>query len=161
MTADCRGDIDCDSGACSEEGRCVPVNPTGASLPTHGWMASASATFAGDTQPFRAVDGDLASHWTSGVGQRHGGWFQVDMLKPLPFFRIDLICASNGDYPRSLRVFTSEDGHTFTPITGIVGGEPHLHLDFGGPRIARYIRLETQQDTDSSWWRIDELRVLQ
>lgn len=161
LTSDCNADTDCESGACSDEGRCVPASATGASLPSQGWIASASATFSGATQPFRAIDDDLASHWTSGVGQLPGHWFLVDMLEPLPFFRIDLICASNGDHARSIRVLTSEDGQTFTPITGTVGGEPHLHLDFGGPRIARYIKLETQQDAEGSWWRIDEMRVLQ
>lgn len=160
LTEDCNADDDCASGACNDEGRCVPASATGQSLPSKGWIASASATFSGDTQPFRAIDGDTGTHWTSGVGQLPGQWFQVDMLGPVSFFRIDLICASNGDYPRSIRVLTSEDGQTFTPITGAVGGEQHLHLDFGGARIARYIKLETQQDAGGLWWRIDEMRVL-
>jgi hypothetical protein len=29
------------------------------------------------------------------------------------------------------------------------------------PELARYLKLELEQDTGGTWWRIDELRVLQ
>ena len=83
------------------------------------------------------------------------------MLKAVPFFRIDLICTSNGDYLRSVRVLLSEDGQSFTPATGALAGEPTLHLDLGKAHIARYVRIEAQQEGGGLWWRIDELRVLQ
>jgi hypothetical protein len=161
LTRDCDVDADCQSGACNEDRRCVPASATNQTLSTNGWLASASATFSGDTQPFRAIDGFMDTHWTNGAGQLPGMWFQIDMLKPVAFFRIDLLCTSNGDFPRSVRVLTSEDGQTFTPITGALGGEQNMHLDFGDAQIARYIRLETQQDSGGLWWRIDELRVIQ
>ena len=160
LTQDCKVAADCQSGACSD-GRCVPASPTNMTLPRNGWIASAAATFSAETIPQRAIDGNNDTLWTSGVSQVPGLWFQVDMQRLTAFFRIDLICVSNGDYPRSIRVLISDDGQTFTPITGTIAGEPNLHLDFGKARVARYIKLETQQDTGGLWWRIDEMRVIQ
>ena len=156
----CAVAADCQSGACADK-RCVPMNPSGAALPVAGWHASASASFNQTTFPDRALDGDQGTHWTSGVGQNQGMWFEVDMLKAQPFFTIELICSSNDDYPRSIRALTSEDGQTFTAVTGTIAGSKALRFDFPTARIARYLKLELQQDTGGLWWRIDELRVLQ
>jgi hypothetical protein len=160
LTRVCNVDADCASGACGD-GRCVPPSFSNQALPTAGWLASASHIFSGDTPPQKAIDGDGGTHWTNGTGQLPGMWFQIDMREERPFFRVDMICTSNDDWPRSVRVLISADGQTFTPITGSVAGENSLHLDFGKARIARYIRFETQQDGANMWWRIDELRVLQ
>jgi hypothetical protein len=159
LTRDCNVALDCESGACGD-GRCVPASFTNQALPTNGWLATASHTFSPDTTPQKAIDGNGGTHWTNGTGQLPGMWFQVDMLEPTPFFRVDMVCTSNDDYPRSLRVLVSDDGQSFTPITGAIAGEPTMHLDFGKARIARYIRFEQQQDGANVWWRIDELQVL-
>jgi len=111
--------------------------------------------------PAKAIDGDVNTKWESGTGQVPGMWFQVDMLASRPFFALELQCTSNGDYPRSLRMLLSEDGQTFIPATGTVTGQQNVRFDFAVPRIARYIKLEIQQDTGGLWWRIDELRVKQ
>ncbi len=159
LTVGCQLDADCESGKCDTE-RCVPPVATGTTLPSAGWIASASATFMMSLPP-KAIDGDLNSKWESGTGQVPGMWFQVDMLESRPFFAIELQCTSNGDYPRSLRVMLSEDGQNFAPATGAVTGQQNVRFDFASPRIARYIKLEIQQDTGGLWWRIDELRVKQ
>ena len=156
----CKVAADCQSGACSEL-RCVPKTPSGAALPPSGWRASASASFNQETFPDRALDGSQSTHWTSGVGQLPGMWFELDMLALRPFFAIELICSSNHDYPRSIRALVYDDGGTFTPVTGTIAGTKALRFDFPTARVARYIKLELEQDTGGLWWRIDELRVLQ
>jgi hypothetical protein len=155
----CQVDADCASGKCAAE-RCVLGTATGAALPTSGWIASASNTFM-NSVPARAIDGAMNTMWESGAGQVPNMWFQVDMLEPKSFFALELLCTSNGDYPRSLRVLVSEDGQTFTPITGTVPGEKSKRFDFATAQLARHIKLELQQDTGGLWWRIDELSVLQ
>ena len=159
-TQTCKIDGDCQSGACGDK-RCVPKTATGSALPTAGWIVSASATYSQDTVPTKAIDGDVASHWTSGVSQVPGMWFQIDLSKSVPFFSIDLVCTSNGDYPRSIRVLLSEDGQNFTAVTGTIAGMQTLRFDFGTAKIARYIKLELLQDTGGTWWRIDDLHVRQ
>jgi hypothetical protein len=159
LTETCKVDADCDSGKCAEE-RCVLASATGMPLPTTGWIASAAATYM-NSVPAKALDGALNTMWESGTSQVPGMWFQVDMLEPRPFFALELLCASNGDYPRSLRVLVSVDGQTFTPITGTVPGEKSRRFDFATAQLARRIKRELQQDTGGLWWRIDELSVLQ
>jgi hypothetical protein len=159
LTVACTLDADCESGKC-DSARCVPAVATGTPLSTAGWIASASATFSMSVPP-KAIDGNVNSMWESGTGQVPGMWFQVDMLQPRPFFALELQCTSNGDYPRSLRMLLSEDGQTYTAATGAVTGEKNVRFDFAAAKIARYIKLEIQQDTGGLWWRIDELRVMQ
>jgi hypothetical protein len=160
-TLPCAVDADCQSGSCGDAQRCVPKSPTGTALPRAPWLLSASATFNQDTPPQKATDGDPGTHWTSGTSQLPGMWFLIDLRKSTPFFSIELICTSNGDYPRSIRALVSEDGQTFTPITGTIAGEQMLRLEFPTAKIARYIKLELEQDTGGTWWRIDELWVKQ
>jgi hypothetical protein len=160
LTAVCHTDADCQSASCSDE-RCVPAKATGQALPMAGWIATASATFNGDTVPARGIDGNGGTHWTSGASQLPGMWFQLDMLAAKPLFAVDLVCDSNDDYPRSIRVLLSEDGQTFTPATATMAGTKQLRLELGKARVARYVKLELEQDTGGTWWRIDELRVLQ
>lgn len=161
MLAACATDADCDSGACSDK-RCVPKSASGQALSMTGWLPSASASFNADTSPDKALDGNAGTHWTSGVSQLPGMWYQIDMRETRPFFALDLLCTSNDDYPRSLRVQVSEDGQTFTAVTPTLAGTKTLHLDLGGKaRVGRYIKIELEQDTGGTWWRIDDLRVLQ
>jgi hypothetical protein len=159
LTVACKLDADCASGKC-DSARCVPAVATGIPLATAGWLASASSTYSMSV-PAKAIDGNAGSMWESGTGQVPGMWFKIDMLESRPFFALELQCTSNGDYPRSLRLLLSEDGQTFTAATGTVTGGKNLHVDFATARIARYLKLELQQDTGGLWWRIDELRVLQ
>ena len=160
MTASCSLGGDCQSGACVDQ-RCVPMSATNMALSTAGWVLTASATFNANTLPSKAIDGDGDTQWTSGTSQVPGMWFQLDLLKAVPFFAIELTCLSNDDYPRSIRVLLSEDGETFTPVTGTIAGTKTLRFDFPTAKIARFIKLELEQDTGGTWWRIDELRVLQ
>jgi hypothetical protein len=156
----CAIDADCQSGACTDK-RCVPKSATGAALSTSSWIASASATGNQDSVPRKAIDGDPNTHWTSGTSQVPGMWFELDMLQAQAFFAIELTCLTNDDYPRSLRVLLSEDGQNFTAATGTLAGEKTLRINLVSAHIARYIKLELEQNTGGLWWRIDELRVLQ
>lgn len=156
----CGADRDCDSGKCGESKRCVPAAPSGGAISPSGWLATASATFSENTKPEAALDGNVSSHWTSGVSQVPGMWFVVDMLKPQAFFSVELVCTSNDDYARTLRVLASEDGQTFTTLTGTTAGQKTLRFDYGAAQVARYLKFELLQDTGGTWWRIDELRVL-
>lgn len=128
-------------------------------MPTTGWTATAAATFGQNTMPVNVLDGNGATHWTSGRGQAPGQWFQLDLQKSLPFFGIELSCTSNDDYARSVRVLLSDDGQTFKAATGTIAGISSLRIDFPTARVARYLKLELEQDAGALWWRIDELRV--
>jgi hypothetical protein len=79
----------------------------GQPLSRAGWRASASS---GDAAA--AVDGDLATHWTSPVDPRSGGgWIAVDFgaEREVSALRLEL-AAHYGEYPRHWRVVAWSDG---------------------------------------------------
>ncbi len=158
LTQACGKNADCASAEC-DEGKCVPAGPTGASLPTVGWSATASNTFA-QSVPGKALDGNDKTMWESGGTQQPGMWFAVDMQASRVFYGLDVICTSNNDQFRQARVLISDDGANFTAISAPVAGENWYHFNFGAARVARYIKVELTQ-ASQTWWRIDELRVTQ
>jgi hypothetical protein len=87
-------------------------------------------------------------------------WFRIDMQAPRAFYGLDVICTSNSDEFRQARILISDDGTNFSAITGATTGDRYYHFDFGTPRVARYIKIELTQPSNT-WWRIDELRVTQ
>jgi hypothetical protein len=76
------------------------------------WRVRASA---GDASA--AVDGDLASHWTSPVdAQTGGGWYEVDFGEEVTLDRLRLELGSHyGEYPRAWKV-DALDGGTVRPV---------------------------------------------
>jgi hypothetical protein len=79
----------------------------GAPISRAGWRASASGGDAG-----AAIDGDLATHWTSAVDARSGGgWIAVDFgaERDVGTIRLEL-AAHYGEYPRRWRVLAWSDG---------------------------------------------------
>ena len=92
-------------------------------LPRAGWSARASSSQPGDA-PGNALDGDLATRWSTGAAQEPGQWFEVDMGAPQRFGEVVLDAgASAGDYPRGYEVYISSDGTSWgTPVATGVGG---------------------------------------
>ena len=157
----CAGANDCASGKCFNT-HCVPKSATGTPILMTGWVASASLTYSSDTAPKYAVDGDPNTHWTNGMPQVPGMWFQWDMLKPQVFFSVTVTSTSvSSDYGKTLRLSGSTDGTTFTELRTGVAGENMLKITFTDPQYARYLKLETLDSTGNLWWRIDDVAVTQ
>ncbi len=156
----CALDADCATGNCTGL-HCVPV-ATGAPLLATGWLGTASHTYAPETPPRYALDGDPGTHWTNGAPQVPGMWFLVDMIKPQVFFSITLTSNSQPtDYAKTLRLSGSADGVTFTELRTGIAGDQSLKISFIDPQYARYLKLELLEATNGFWWRIDDLIVLQ
>jgi hypothetical protein len=67
-----------------------------------------------------------------------------------------------GDFGRSMKVSGSLDGSTFTQLRTNIAGANSLKIPFTDPQTARYLKLELlSSGGTTSWWRIDELQVLQ
>jgi hypothetical protein len=159
--AACGSADDCKTQACSNA-RCVPASATGLALPTAGWVATANKTYSNDTVAGKAIDGNLATHWTGGTSEMAGDYFQVDMIAPQVFFSLQVLATSNdSDHVSQVWVQLSDDGKKFHSVTLPITGQKELNISFNGPQVARYIRLEALRYKDTLWWRIDELRVLQ
>ena len=137
----------------------VNATTTGnAVLSRSGWVASASASAAGNP-PTNAIDGDITTRWSTGAAQANGQWFQVDTGSAKSFFRIVLDAgASSGDYPQGYQVNVSNDGVNWgSPVAMGTGSAAVTTINFPA-QTARYIRV-TQTGSSSGWWSIHEFYV--
>ena len=136
--------------------------PSGQPYPSAGWQVSASVTAAGTNNvPAKAIDGQIATRWTTGAPQSSGEWFLVDMGRAQPIREVVLDDSSDSsDYPQTYQLEVSTDGVSFQTIamgTGTV--VTTILLD---ETVARYVRIDQTGMTmppDGAWWSIDELRV--
>jgi hypothetical protein len=119
---------------------------------------------AGDNQPTLAVDGDTATFVTSGAAQ-DGTFFAVfDLHGAVTVSSLTLdygTSGKDGDSSASLKLQGSDDGVTFTDITGVISGALVAHtLTIPVPTTAthRFIKL-LQVGTSTSWWAIPELDI--
>ena len=61
------------------------------------------------------------------------------------------------DYPRGVRLLTSDDGTTWTERSSVQGTGQLTTLTADGAPV-RYLRVELTADSDS-WWSVADLRV--
>jgi hypothetical protein len=155
----CAVPADCVTNTCTGQ-HCVTSDVP---LPTTGWIATASSTEPkASSVPASALDGNLSTHWTNGTPQMPGQWFLIDMLKPQTFFSVAVTeTSSPSDFGKSMRLSSSLDGSTFTELRTNIAGADTLKIPFADAQTARYLKLELLVSGGTSWWRIDELQVLQ
>lgn len=123
-----------------------------------GWTASASSTESGGAAA-NAIDWNNATRWSSGVPQKNGQWFQVDMGSKQVFDQVSFETRSNEkwDYPRGYRVQVSNDGTNWTTVKEGQGFGWKQAITFA-PQYAQYVRVE-QTGTAPDWWQIAEFHV--
>lgn len=146
-----------------------PVSTGSVELVRTGWIPSASHynTAGGNEPASNAIDGNLNSYWTGGIGQAPGQWFQIDMLSQQTFNRI-IVDTSNTtftDYIRGCQVFVSNDGVNWgTTVASAVGAAGaqyvanSLTINFAD-QTARFIRIMLNASSTGNWWAIGNLRV--
>ncbi len=132
--------------------------PSGGSpLDRTGWTLTASSSQA---DVANAVDGNVATRWSSGSKQAPGMYFQADFGKPQTFSRIELAVDASQplDYPRGYAVYASNNPASLgSPIASGVGQQ--ITSIAVPTTTARYVRI-VQTGTDvSRWWSIYELNV--
>jgi endoglucanase Acf2 len=121
-----------------------------------GWSASASSS---GEPAARAIDGQAATRWTSGLTQQPGQWFQVDLGASRTVKQIDLD-ANSGDWPRAWEVRLSDDGATWSePVASGTGKDAYLSIPLG-KRTARFIRV-LQTGSGDAWWSVAEAKVFE
>jgi hypothetical protein len=130
-------------------------------LDRSAWTASASST-AGGGSAANAIDGRLASRWSSGMAQTPGQWFQIDLGSLQTFDRITFDTGNSiNDFARGFQVLVSDNGTDWSSQTAVASGTgtgPLIDVRFGSPVTHRYIRI-VQTGSASYWWSIAELNV--
>jgi hypothetical protein len=119
---------------------------------------------AGANQPTLAVDGDTTTFVTSGAAQ-NGTYFAVfDLHGAVTVHSLTLdygAGAKAGDASASLNLQGSDDGVTFTDITGVISGAlvaNKLTITVPGTATHRFLKL-LQIGISTSWWAIPELSI--
>jgi len=103
------------------------------------------------TDPAHAADGDVLTVATSSASPT--SFLQIDLGKPCVF---NLIVIDHGpdhstDFPGRLTVTMSYDGKTWGEETAVQGTRRITYIPLVGPRLARYVRLQTQVRGDGPW----------
>ena len=131
-------------------------------LDSSSWVVSSNC----NTQAAKyAVDSVPATRWDSGVPQRPGIYFLIDLgaINEIGMVKLRLFDSSN-DYPRGLEVETSVDGLTWRKILDFGGLSPSLLTDddvqFNLVGVsARYVKLLQTKRSGKWYWSIHELEI--
>jgi hypothetical protein len=144
--------------AAGESGNSSPAYAIPGTLDRTLWVASSST--GGSDDPNNALDGNLATRWSTGGSQAPGQWFQIDMGSVNVFSKIVLnYINSANDYPRGYQVTVSNDGINWSgPIASGVGSSSTTTINFA-TQAARYIRITQTGSTSGTYWSIDEFNV--
>lgn len=136
------------------------MSPLGeAALSPAGWVVSASSTEAGGS-PYNAIDGNLATRWSTGAAQANGQWFKIDLGSNTAFDQVSLDAGSStGDYPAGYLIQVSSDGANWSNVASGQGSQQDMVIPFT-QQNARYI-LIFQTGSKGNWWSIAELNVYQ
>lgn len=133
-------------------------------LPEPNWQATASH------QTNKARDGFSYEAWSSGVPQRAGMWFQVELPAPRRLAEIEFTSPPQGGgrggappvgtFPRAYTVEVSLDGTRWsTAVAGQQGAGPSTTAAFA-PVRARFVRItQTSEAGDAAPWTIQRLRL--
>jgi hypothetical protein len=125
------------------------------------WKATASITAAGNADvPANAIDGKLATRWSTGRNQMGDETFTIDLGQVVPVSRVVLDDSTNTqDFRVAYTLEVSTNGTTFTAVKM---GRGATMTDIQFARVnARYVRIRQTGMTPAggSWWSIDELRI--
>ena len=123
------------------------------------WVAS-SSTSGGDS-PGNALDGNLATRWSTDTSQVSGQWFQVDMGTANVFSKLILNSVNSAnDYPRGYQVTVSSDGVTWSTPVATGTGTPSITTITFPVQAARYIRITQTGSVSGTFWSIDEFNAM-
>ena len=141
----------------------VAVAPAAQAVETQlgetGWVASTNTNSTGADVPANAIDGNLATRYSSDAVQASGMYFQVNLGSSQTFNQIELNSVNSPtDYARGYNVEVSTNGSTFTSVaTGTGTASPEI-VTFAA-QTAQYIRVVLTAGGTTSWWSIDEFTV--
>ncbi len=135
----------------------APLTET--ALPETGWTASASTNSAAADTPANAIDGNLATRYSSDAPQAPGMWFQVNLGSSQSFNQIEM---NNSDWPTDYaagyNVEVSTNGSSFTSVATGTGTSSPETVTFTA-QTAQYIRVVLTASTSVPWWSIGEFTV--
>lgn len=107
-----------------------------------------------------AIDGNLATRYTTGQSMSPGMWIQIELPEPVEVTGLVLDAAgSGGDYPRGCEIQVSTDGEKWSePIRNPEVRSPMIEIGITRQKT-KFIRI-TQTGKNRLYWSIHDLQVL-
>jgi hypothetical protein len=138
-----------------------PVNcgasASGSALDRSHWAATANVPYNSSYAPALALDGNLATRFSTGAVQQAGQYLQVDTGSAHIFDEVALLApGSPTDYAPGYSVQISNDARSWTTVASCTGTSAVEVTSFP-PQYARYVRVMVTQPDAKYWWSVDEL----
>ncbi len=133
------------------------TTPTETALDRSGWSFDTSSAL---DKAENAVDGDIATRWSSGSKQTPGMFFQVDLGSSQAFDRMELETDDSQpfDYPREYEVYASDDPDDLGELIATGVGEQLTSVDVSGT-TAQYLTIVQTGSDLYRFWSIYELNL--
>jgi len=142
----------------SSGGNCF-ATASGTALNRSGWVASTNAPSSSSDAPQNALDGNLATRFSTDETQRPGLYFEVNMGSVQTFDELDMeVPNSPTDYARDYQVEASSNGSTWATVANCFGTGPSEVVSFP-PQAAQYVLVMLTGTSDTYWWSIDEFNL--
>jgi uncharacterized protein YcfL len=125
----------------------LPANVTAAPAPINLWRAEASHNAA---SAILAIDGDLASFWSSQSGQKQGMWFRVNLGALRLIDGIAFRSPGQG-YPFGYTLRISSDGQTWRTVWGVAEGNAHDVVAYFAPYEVLYAQVDLLAPGEEDW----------
>ncbi len=121
-------------------------------------MASTNAPSATSDAPAHALDGDLATRFSTDKDQAPGLYFEVDLGSTPSLYGLQMnVPSSPTDYARGYDVEVSTNASTWATVASCAGSSTPETVTFTAQK-ARYIKVVLTASADK-WWSIDELNL--
>lgn len=131
----------------------------GAAFGREGWVATSNAPSSKDDAPANALDGDLATRFSTNEPQQAGLYFEVDLGASLAINAISMESpGSPTDYARGYQVQVSSNGTSWTTVAACTGKATPEIVTFKA-QYAHFVKVVLDERTTSVWWSIDELNL--
>jgi F5/8 type C domain len=126
------------------------------------WKATASVQ-GGGAGPPGAIDGDLATRWSTARYQDGTDWYQVNFGGPVKLTRITLdnTMIQPDNYPGNYELYGSSNGTTFggTPIATGAGSTNTTVINFPQVTVSAVKIKQVGTANSMHWWGICEFQV--
>jgi hypothetical protein len=132
---------------------------SGTAFDRTGWVASTNAPSSSAGAPAKALDGDLATRFSTNEHQAAGLYFEVDLGSAQTFDALEMsVPNSPTDYARGYDVQVFAGGASWTTVATCTGTATPEIVGFS-VQTARYVKVVLNAETTSDWWSIDELNL--
>jgi hypothetical protein len=132
---------------------------SGTALSRTGWVAGTNAPSTGADLPANALDGNLATRFSTDELQAPGLHFEVNMGSAQTFNELLMeVPNSPTDYARDFVVQVSNGGATWSTVATCSGSATPQVVTFP-TQTAQYVRVVLTAGNSSYWWSIDEFHL--